>query len=86
MDSKLTPDMMNHWIEKWKFECSLQHNCFCCDVKDNCKNAHSKIKEVLKYEWKCPECGKVFTDFKEAEKHINDCIAWHDEKRYQDGQ
>lgn len=29
----------------------------------------------------CPECDKVFIDFAEAEKHINDCIAYNDIRR-----
>ena len=36
---------------------------------------------VNKQIWKCPECGETFADFKEAERHINDCIAWNDERR-----
>ena len=37
------------------------------------------MKEPTK--WTCPECGKVFEDFAEAEQHINDCIAYNDIRR-----
>ena len=37
--------------------------------------------EIEKKIYTCPECGDVSTEFKKAERHLNDCIAWNDERR-----
>ena len=45
---------------------------------------HGTARDCGEYDEKtydCPECDKVFTDFAEAEKHINDCIAYNDIRR-----
>jgi len=36
---------------------------------------------VEKEKWTCPECNEIFTNFKKAERHVNDCIAYNDIRR-----
>jgi hypothetical protein len=42
---------------------------------------HELEFEVNHKIWECPICDETFTDFREAEQHINDCIAYNDIRR-----